>query len=108
MSPRTCRRADTTPKPVAAAQGSVAQQAEQALSREVSPPGTDIRRILMSGGSGAKRSFAKQAEKTAQDERAIQQEIDRKDAEKQKQGGKEQKEPMQAGTRRYPGSFAEQ
>ena len=62
----------------------------------------------MSSGSGSKRSFAKQAEQTAQDERAIQKEIDRKDAEKQKQGGKPPEEPVQAGTRRYPGSFPEQ
>jgi NAD(P)-dependent dehydrogenase (short-subunit alcohol dehydrogenase family) len=62
----------------------------------------------MSNASRSKRSFADEAEKTADKERAIQQEIDRKDADKEKKGGKPQPSPMQAGARRYPGSFAEQ
>jgi NAD(P)-dependent dehydrogenase (short-subunit alcohol dehydrogenase family) len=62
----------------------------------------------MSTASRSKRSFAAEAEKTADKERAIQQEIDRRDADKEKKGGKPQPSPMQAGARRYPGSFAEQ
>ncbi len=62
----------------------------------------------MSNASRSKRSFASEAEKTAESERAIQQQIDRKDADKAKQGGKQQASPMQAGARRYPGAFAEQ
>ncbi len=56
----------------------------------------------------SKRSFTAQADKAAADERAIQKEIDRKDAEKEKQGGKQSQSPMQGGARRYPGAFAEQ
>ena len=44
----------------------------------------NMRKIVMSTASGPKRSFAAEAEKTAGDERAIQKEIDRKDAEKEK------------------------
>ncbi len=62
----------------------------------------------MSTASRSKQSFAGQAEKTADEERAIQQEIDRKDAAKAHKGGKPQSSPMQAGARRYPGAFAEQ
>jgi NAD(P)-dependent dehydrogenase (short-subunit alcohol dehydrogenase family) len=63
----------------------------------------------MSTASRSKRSFAAEAEKTADKERAIQKEIDRKDAEKEKKtGGKPQPSPMQAGARSYPGAFAEQ
>jgi len=62
----------------------------------------------MSTASRSKQPFAAQAEKTADKERAIQKEIDRKDAEKEKKGGKPQSAPMQAGARRYPGAFAEQ
>ena len=62
----------------------------------------------MSSTSRSKRSFAAEADKTAAQERAIQQEIDGKDAEKAKSDGKPDKSPMQAGARRYPGEFAEQ
>jgi len=62
----------------------------------------------MSNASRSKHSFAQEAEKTAAKERAIQKEIDRKDAEKEKKSGKSQSSPMQAGARRYPGAFAEQ
>jgi NAD(P)-dependent dehydrogenase (short-subunit alcohol dehydrogenase family) len=62
----------------------------------------------MSSASRSKGSFTAEADKTAERERAIQQEIDRKDGEKAKQGGKPQQSPMQAGARRYPGAFAEQ
>jgi NAD(P)-dependent dehydrogenase (short-subunit alcohol dehydrogenase family) len=62
----------------------------------------------MSTASRSKRSFAAEAEKTADKERTIQQEVDRKDAEKDREGGKPPPSPMQAGARRYPGGFAEQ
>ena len=61
----------------------------------------------MSSRSRSKRSFTAEAEKTAEQERAIQKEIDRKDG-KQPKGGKPQSSPVQAGARRYPGAFAEQ
>jgi NAD(P)-dependent dehydrogenase (short-subunit alcohol dehydrogenase family) len=67
----------------------------------------DIRRIVMST-SRSKQSFAEDAEKTADEERAIQQEIDRKDAGREKQDGKPKPSPMQAGARRYPDKFAGQ
>ena len=57
----------------------------------------------MSNASRSKQSFANEAEKTAEKERAIQKEIDRKDAEKEKRSGKSPSSPMQAGARRYPG-----
>ena len=62
----------------------------------------------MSTASRSKRPFNAQADKAADEERAIQKEIDRKDAEKAKRGGKPQSAPMQAGARRYPAAFAEQ
>ena len=95
------RRNDATPKPEAVAQGSIAVEQEHALSRTVFQiRHRNIRRIVMSTASRSKRSFAAEAEKTADNERTIQQEIDRKDAEKAKKGGKPQASPMQAGARR--------
>jgi len=61
----------------------------------------------MSSASRSKRSFAGEAERTAEHERAVQKEIDRKD-EKQQKSGKPQSSPVQTGARRYPGAFAEQ
>ncbi len=62
----------------------------------------------MGNASRSKRSFAAEADKAAEQERKIQKEIDRKDAEKKQKGGKPQSSPVQAGARRYPGAFAEQ
>jgi hypothetical protein len=54
----------------------------------------------------SKSSFARQARKTARDERAIQARIDRKDRSRPKQA--KSKSPMQVGQREYPASFPEQ
>jgi hypothetical protein len=63
--------------------------------------------FVMSNASRSRRSFAVEAEKTAEHERAIQKEIDRKDVGKQKKGGK-QSSPPQTGARRYPVASGEQ
>ena len=54
----------------------------------------------------SKSSFARQARKTAREERAIQARIDRKDRSRPKQA--KSKSPMQVGQREYPASFPEQ
>jgi len=64
---------------------------------------------MSSRSSQSKRSFAREAEKTAADERAVQRQVERADAESGKEGNK--KSPagaMQAGARRYPESFPPQ
>ena len=54
----------------------------------------------MSTPSRSKPSFVNAAEQTAEAERTIQKRMDRKDAAKEKKGGKLQSAPMQAGARR--------
>jgi len=54
--------------------------------------------------SPSRQAFAKQAESTARDERAIQQQIDRVDEKKKP----EKPQPMQAGARKYPVDFPAQ
>src|SRR4051794_16656076 len=54
--------------------------------------------------SPSRKAFARQAEATARDERAIQQQVDRLDEKKKP----EKPEPMQAGARKYPVDFPAQ
>ena len=62
--------------------------------------------LAMPQPSSSKSSFARQARKTAREERAIQARIDRKDRSRPKQA--KSKSPMQVGQREYPASFPEQ
>jgi NAD(P)-dependent dehydrogenase (short-subunit alcohol dehydrogenase family) len=58
----------------------------------------------MSRAGSSKKSFAREAENTARDERAIQKKIDRLDA----KTAEPNDEPMQAGAREYPAHFPKQ
>jgi NAD(P)-dependent dehydrogenase (short-subunit alcohol dehydrogenase family) len=58
----------------------------------------------MSRSAAPKKAFAREAESTARDERAIQKKIDAIDA----KGGTAKDEPMQAGAREYPVHFPKQ
>ena len=100
------RRDDATPKPENGAQVPCCTRSEHAYARKVFLK-TSFGNFT-SNSSRSKRPYSDPAERTAEQERTIRKEIDRKDAEKEKQGGKPQPSPMQAGARRYPGSFAEQ
>src|SRR5207302_7748929 len=55
-------------------------------------------------GSASRKAFAKEAEATARDERAIQRKIDRLDEKKKP----EKPQAMQAGARKYPVQFPKQ
>ncbi|HLH92211.1 MAG TPA: SDR family oxidoreductase [Xanthobacteraceae bacterium] len=62
----------------------------------------------MSRSSGSKRSFAREAERTAEEERAVQRQVERADANREKGGGQSQSGATQVGARRYPESFPAQ
>jgi hypothetical protein len=66
----------------------------------------------MSSTPQSKRAFAREAERTAGNERAVQQQVERADAAKEKakekQGDKGPSGAMQAGARRYPEAFPQQ
>jgi hypothetical protein len=84
------------------------KEREHALAAKVFRQTPKFGELVMASPSRSKRSFTAEAEKTAERERAIQQEIDRSDAEKANRGGEPQSSPAQTGARRYPDSFAEQ
>jgi hypothetical protein len=62
---------------------------------------------MSSKSSASKRPFAREADRTAADERAIQQQVERADAEKSKEVEKKSG-AVQAGARHYPDSFPQQ